>query len=177
MQVPEVRRQFAHAGVEEVDILQHLVVEIVLGGEPQRTRLDAHVDVFGHQDDLPLRLLPLQGHHHADDVIVRLAQGERLGKRAVQRLGLQEQLARGGIRRVALERDARVDLAGDAADDFVEVAARLARVARDFRQAFLVAVEFLQRHDRQEHVVLLEAEQAGGIVHQHVGVEHEQFGQ
>ena len=54
------------AGVEDVRILQHLVVEIVLGGQPQRTRLDAHVDVFGHQDDLPLRLLPLQRHDHAE---------------------------------------------------------------------------------------------------------------
>ncbi len=46
--------------------------------------------------------------------------------------------------------------------------------ARDLRHALLVVVELLERHDRQEDVVLGEAEQARRIVHQHVGVEHEE---
>ncbi len=70
-------RQLAHAGVEQVGVLQHLVVEVVLGVEAQRARLDAHVDVFGHQDDLALRLLCLQVHHHADDLVVGLRGGQR----------------------------------------------------------------------------------------------------
>jgi hypothetical protein len=37
-------------------------------------------------------------------------------------------------------------------------------------------VEFFQRGDRHVDVVLLEAEQAGGVVHQHVGVQNEQLG-
>ena len=56
------------------------------------------------------------------------------------------------------------------------VAADLAGVARDLGHALLVAVELLQHDHRQEDVVLLEAEQAHRVVHQHVGVEHEQLG-
>jgi hypothetical protein len=53
--------------------------------------------------------------------------------------------------------DAVLDAVVVAADDLVEHAADLARVARDFGHALLVVVEFLQRHDRQEDIVLLEA--------------------
>jgi hypothetical protein len=63
-----------------------------------------------------------------------------------------------------------------AGDDFVQQAAGLARVARDFGHALLVGVEFFQRHHRHVDVVLLEAEEAQGVVHQHIGVEHEQLG-
>ena len=41
---------------------------------------------------------------------------------------------------------------------------------------FLLASSSSTRRHRQEDVVLLEAEQAGRIVHEHVGVEHEQLG-
>jgi hypothetical protein len=58
----------------------------------------------------------------------------------------------------------------------VELAADLARVARDLAHALLVAVELLERDHRQVDVVLLEAEQRHRVVHQHVGVEHEQLG-
>jgi hypothetical protein len=58
----------------------------------------------------------------------------------------------------------------------VEFAADLAGVARHLAHALLVVVELLQRDHRQEDVVLLEAEQRHRVVHQHVGVEHEQLG-
>jgi hypothetical protein len=58
----------------------------------------------------------------------------------------------------------------------VQHARGLAGIAGDFRHALLVVVEFLQRHDRQEDVVFLEAEQATRVVHQHVGVEDENLG-
>ncbi len=62
-----------------------------------------------------------------------------------------------------------------AGDDLVEEAARLAGVARDVGQAALVLVELLEGGDRQVDVVLVEAEQAGRVVDQHVRVEHEQL--
>jgi hypothetical protein len=71
--------------------------------------------------------------------------------------------------------DALLDAAFHVGDHRVERAAHLARVARDLRHALLVVVEFLERDDRQEDVVLGEAEQARRVVHQHVGVEHEQL--
>src|SRR5688572_1428226 len=45
VRIPEILGQGPHAGVEEVGVLQHLVVVVVLGGEAERARLDAHVDV------------------------------------------------------------------------------------------------------------------------------------
>ena len=58
-----------------------------------------------------------------------------------------------------------------ALDQFVEEAADLAAVARDFRGALLLFVEFLQHGHRDEDVVLLEAEQRRRVVQQDVGVE------
>ena len=58
----------------------------------------------------------------------------------------------------------------------VEVAAHLAGVARHLGHAALVPVELLERDHRQVDVVFLEAEQRRRVVHQHVGVEHEQGG-
>ena len=175
MLVPEIRRQFAHAGVEQVGVLEHLVVEIILGGQAQRARLDAHVDVLGDQDHLALGVGFLQVLDHADDLVVGLAGGKPRRQLAVDRLGLQEQPAGRLLVAGVVERDALGDVLDGLGNDLVEEAARLARVARDLRHAFLVGVELLQRRHRDVDVVFLEAEQARGIVHQHVGVEHEQL--
>ena len=73
------------------------------------------------------------------------------------------------------QRQAPIDLfLGRAANHVVEEAADLAHVARGFGEAFLVGVELLEHHHRQIDVVLLETEDRGRVVHQHVGVEHEQ---
>ncbi len=122
------------------------------------------------------RMAPGERGDDADDVVVGLAGRQAGGNGVVDRLGLQEQAAGRGVGRVALQRDALLDAVGRLADQFVEIAARLSRVASDFRHALLVVVEFLQRHHREEDVVLLEPEQARRVVHQHVGVEHEQLG-
>ncbi|ENO86542.1 dehydrogenase [Thauera aminoaromatica S2] len=173
--VPEVGGQLAGAGVQQVAVLEHLVVEVVLRGEPERTGLDAHVDVLRHQDDLAPGVLLHQEHHHREDLVVA-ARG-RQGRRQldVDRLGLQVQASGGLAARGALERDARGNAVFRGAYDLVEHAAGLAGVACHLAGALLVVVEFLQRHDRHVEVVLLEAVQAGRVVHQHVGVEHEEL--
>jgi hypothetical protein len=58
------------------------------------------------------------------------------------------------------------DAVGRGVDELVQEARDLPRVARDFGDAFLVVVELLEREDRQVDVVLLEPEQARGVVHQ-----------
>src|ERR1041385_3854278 len=58
----------------------------------------------------------------------------------------------------------------------VEIARGLPGVASNFGNAFLVVVELLEREDREVQIVFFETEDAGGIVHQHVGVEHEKLG-
>ena len=39
-----------------------------------------------------------------------------------------------------------------------------------------MVVQFFQRHHRQVDIVFFEAEKAGGIVHEDVGVQHEKLG-
>ena len=63
-----------------------------------------------------------------------------------------------------------------AGDDLVEQAAALACIAGNFRHALLVGVELFQGHHRHVDVVLLEAEEAQGVMHQNIGVEHEELG-
>ena len=87
---------------------------------------------------------------------------------------------RTAVRSPRLERDAGADIAGaDRAgrgDQFVQIARSLACIARDLGGAFLVVIELFEREHREEDVVLFEAEQTGGVVHQYVGIEHEEFG-
>jgi hypothetical protein len=173
--LPEVGRQLARAGVQQVGVLQHLVVVVVLRVQAEGAGLDAHVDVLGDQDHRALRMLVDEVHHDADDLVVGLGGGQGRRQGAVDRLGLQEQAAGGQFGGRRLQRDALLDAVLEAADDAVEHAAGLAGVPRHLRHALLVVVEFLERHHRHEDVVLLEAEQAGRVVHQDVGVEDEQL--
>jgi hypothetical protein len=86
---------------------------------------------------------------------------------------LQEKPPAGRLPVARLDGEAGLDVV--AGDDLVEEAARLARVPRHVGEAALVRVELLQRGDRQVEVVLVEAEEARRVVHQHVGVEDEQL--
>jgi len=174
--VPEAGGQLAHAGVEDVGVLQHLVVVVVLDGQAQCARLHAHVDVLGNQHHLARLVQLLEAAHHAEDLVVGLACRQVGRQRGSHRLRLEVKAA--ARIRVAErgQRNALLDRTLARLDQRIEHAADLPRVARHLAHALLVAVEFLQRHHRQEDVVLLEAEQRGGVVHQHVGVEHEQLG-
>ena len=60
-----------------------------------------------------------------------------------------------------------------AVDNFVENSARFANVSSRFGHAFLAGVEFFENDERKEHVVLLKAEYRRRIMHEHIGVEHE----
>ena len=110
MRIPEIRRQVSHAGVEEIGVLQHLVVVVVLGGEPDGACLDPHVDVFRHQHHLTLGFPLLQRAHHGEDLVIGLAGGQRRGQRAVHRLGLQEQAPFGALPILRLDDQAGLDV-------------------------------------------------------------------
>ena len=172
--VPEVGGQLSRARVEEVGVLEDVVVEIVLGEEADGTRLEAHVDVLRHQHHGPRRMRVLQCADHAEDLVVGFAGRQRGRQRLRHRMRLEVEAAAGILVAECRERDAEVDVVvAGRADQRVERATHLARVACDFGHALLVIVEFLERHHRQIDVVFLEAEQRGRVVHQHVGVEHE----
>jgi hypothetical protein len=174
---PEVVRQLDDARVQQVGIFQHVVVEVVFGGQAQGARLDAHVDVLRHQHDRAARLVRFQRAHHAQDLVVGLARGEAFGQGGGVQAGLEVQAALGILVAQLGQRDAGFDrVVVGVRDQGVQRARYLARVAGDFRHALLVVVELLERHHRQVDVVFLEAEQRGRVVHQHVRVEHEHLG-
>src|SRR5213596_2984129 len=78
---------------------------------------------------------------------------------AVHRFGLQEEAPLRALPVARLDNQARLDVGHHGRDDLVEEAARLARVARDVREAALVLVELLECRDRQVEIVLVEAEE------------------
>ncbi len=117
----------------------------------------------------------LQVHDDGEDLVVRLAVGERGRQHRRDDFGLQKQPSRGGAAGLDRERNALGDAVGHGGDEFVEKPRGLPRVARDLGDAFLVVVEFLEGEDRQVDVVLLEPEQARGVVHQHIGIENEKL--
>jgi hypothetical protein len=171
---PEVLGQGADAGIEQVFVFENLVVEIVFCGQAERVRLDAHVDVFRHQHDKLILPVALQRADHAENLVVGLALRQALDGFDLRELRLEIQAAQRFEAAQARQRNAfgnrpRVR------DERVECTAHLTRVACDLRHPLLVVVEFFERHHRQIDVVFLEAEEAGGVVHEHVGVEHEEL--
>ena len=87
--------------------------------------------------------------------------------------GLQEQAAAPGPVPRTGERNSVSDCGVvSVPDDLVENPADLADVAGDLRRPLLRGVQLLQHDHGQVHVVLLEPEQGGGVLHENVGVQY-----
>lgn len=153
MRAPEILRQGGDAGVEQVSILQDLVVFVVLRADPERSRLDAQVDVLGDQHHLALGHLLHEGEGDGEDGIVRLGAGEHLRQRRVERAGLQVQptgaTAQMGVLERRGDRQSGLDL-GDIGigHQIREKAAGLTDIARDLGAALLDAIQLFQ-HDHR----------------------------
>ena len=175
--VPEASRQHQRSGIQHFVITKGLVVLVVFCCKSQRSRLDAHVDVLGDQHDLAFRMVFFQRCHHPQNLVVCLALGQSLhGKVVVEQPGLEEQAPDGflvaqGIKRQAIDQF----LLGHGGHEGVKHPAGLSHIARNLIGAFLVAVHFLQNDQGQVNVVFFKTEEAGRIVHQHVGVKHKQL--
>ena len=177
MALPEIARQLFGTGVEQVAVFQRLVVEIILRRQPQCARLDAHVDVFADQNHRHPCVRARQMHEHGKDVVVAFGGGQRSGQRLRDGVGLEKQRARRLPARCVMQRDARAHVGAtfNAADNGVQHPAGLTRIAGDFGQPFFVGIQLFERHHGDVQIVLFKAEQAGRVVHQHVGIEHKQF--
>ena len=181
MRLPEIVRQPAGAAEQQVEIVDHLVVGVILGSNTEYRRLDAQVDILGNQHDFVVRNFLLEGHDRAQDRVVVLVAGQGFRQLVVVGLGLEEQPAAAfeglvvGIEAVQPQAfvDHRVRLRGQQP---IDEAVGLANVARNLGDADLCIVEFLEHLHGQEHMVLLEFEQGRGVVHQDVGIEHENSG-
>src|SRR5258708_26544372 len=89
-----------------------------------------------------------------------LFRSQRRRQLAGDRFGLQEEASFRLLPVLGPDGQTILDVRGLRRNDFIQEATRLARVARNIRKALLVAVQLLQRADRQVQVVLLETEQA-----------------
>ncbi len=183
MAFPEVRRQRRHAGIQNVRVFERLVAVVVLRMHAEHGGLDAQVDVLRDEHDARFRIFLLERDRLAENRIVGAAR-QRLGQGRRQLARLEIEPARRKLACRACRRSrtapmgsgkALVDLVlVEAAHEIVEESTDLAHVARLFGQAFLVGVELLEHHHRQEHVVFFEPEDRSGVVHQHVGIQHEE---
>jgi len=125
----------------------------------------------------------LQGLGGAQDMVVEVAARQRFREIEVQGYGLEEQAPLGldhlGFVSLGKGHDGQssVDfLLVGTAHESIEKTADLGHIPRHFRHPFFALVEFLDHRHGQINIVLVEMEQGGGIVHQHVGIEDEEAG-
>jgi hypothetical protein len=90
---PEILGQGQGTCVQQFTVFQRFVVFVVFGGQAQGPCLDAHVDIFRHQNHFPLREFVGQRLNHAQNLVVGLALRQAGGKLAVERFGLEIQHA------------------------------------------------------------------------------------
>ena len=141
-------RQREHARIQQVAIVQGLVVLVVLSVQPQRTRLDAHVDVFGNQHHFAGCMLFGQGRHNAQNLVVGLASWEAGGQAVVQRCGLEVQASTGGTLPCGIQLEPASDVRPLDSCERIQCPAGLAAIARHFGHALLVGIQLFQ-HDHR----------------------------
>ena len=173
---PNIGRKRQGAGIQQVAIFQRFVVLVVVGGEAQRARLDSHVDVFGHQDDLSWSVLLAKGLHHAKDLVVCFSLRQAGGQCVTQQLRLEEQFAASRAVTGRAERQTRRDVSAVVPGQCIKRAAGLPGIPRHFGHALFMAIELFEHDHGQKNVVFFEAKQAHWVMQQDVGVQHEQFG-
>ena len=180
MLFPKLFAQHSMAGVQHIGVFDGLVAVIILGVHTNDGRLDTQVDVFGYQRDARASVQRLQSERLRQDFVVIALTGQvrrqvrcelpRLKKQTPQRRFLA--LVAVGV---GGQCQTGIDLIGlHIAHQIIEKTADLPRIARGFRQAFFIGVEFFEYHHRQVDIVLFEAKDRRRIVHQHVGIEYEQ---
>ncbi|MNU87554.1 hypothetical protein D3C71_773380 [compost metagenome] len=174
--LPEVLRQLGGAGVEQAEIVQRAVVLVVFRDDAGDGRLDPQVDVLGDEHHWNFRRFFLQRQDRAEDGVVRDDLAKALAR--VEMAGLETQQAHALLAAQLqalrpLQRNALGQVVqARSLHQLVEEAADLARIAARFGRALLAVVQLLDHLHGQVDIVLLEFEQRGGIVHQHVGIQH-----
>src|SRR5699024_10734177 len=155
---PEVVGQGHDTVVEQVRIINDMVAEVVFGVQAQSTGLEAHVDVFGDQNDGAVRKDILHGVNDFKDDVVGLAHGQPEGKIGLERPCLEVKLATGsGIARgVQSQSPGQIGIGSTC--QTIQKAADLPGVSRHFGQALFLVVQFFKDHHGQEDVVFLKLE-------------------
>ncbi|MNN06958.1 hypothetical protein D3C81_1197670 [compost metagenome] len=168
--VPERAAQRVVAARQQVDVVDQLVGVVVLRRHPAGARLQAHVDVLGHQHHTLGVVATLQLHQLVDDAVVVEVfgqPGDRLGT-----LAHQDRQTTAGPALASLDRNPLLHfLRRGFAQHLVDQANRLAAFGGYGVLSGLELVQFLQHGHRDGDVVLLEVQQCVGVVDQNIGIE------
>ena len=168
-----------HAADQQIGIFDGLVAGIILRVHADDRRLDAQIDVLRHQRHPGAGEFLLQRQSIGENGVVGPVPRQARRQHRFEQLRLEEQPTAGRTlavidRHRGRQRESAIDLLlRRIAHQLVEEAAHLAHVAGRLRQALFPGVELFEHGHRDVDVVLLEAKDRGRIVHEHVGVEHE----
>ena len=152
-------------------VVDQLVGAVVLGSDPTRSCLEAHIDVFGHQHHAQVLVASVQVDQLVDDfVVVQVFRQQAVGLAALAHQNRQQAL---GPALATLDRHADFDVIGRRfTQGLVDQADGLAAFGG---HAVVPAFEFVQllQHDHWDgDVVFFEVKQCVRIVDQYVGIKH-----
>jgi len=155
---------------QQRDVIDQLVGVVVLGVDTAGARLQAHVDVLGHQHHGQAGVARLQLHQLVDDLVV-VEVFRQPGHRR-RTFAHEDGKTPAGAALAALDGYPVLDVLGlRPGENLIDQADGLATFGGDAVLAGLQFVEFLQHRHRDGDVVFFEVEQGVGIVNQDVGVE------
>ncbi|MNF74684.1 hypothetical protein D3C84_567230 [compost metagenome] len=163
----------AHAVItlgQQRHIVDQLVGVVVLRIDPAGARLQAHVDVLGHQHHGHVRAPCFQLDQLIDDLVVVEVLRQPGDGRGTFSHENREKTTRPAL--LALDRDTMLHFLGrGATEDLIDQANGLPALGSDALLAGFQLVQLLQNGHRDGDVVFLEIQQRVGIVDQHIGVE------
>ena len=114
--------------------------------------------------------------HYPQNLVVRLALGQRNRQGVIQRLGLEKQPPVDTAVACGIQFEPLCHVCPLHCCQRVQRAADLARITCYLGHAFFVTIEFLQHNHGQENIMFFKPKQAHGVVHEHIGVENKKFG-
>nr|ABQ58822.1 Alg8 [Vibrio sp. QY102] len=155
---------------QQRDIIDQLVSVIVLGVDTASARLQAHVDVLGHQHHGEAGVARLQLHQLVDDLVVVEVFRQPGHRRCT--FTHKDGKTTTGAALAALDGYPVLDvLRFGTGENLIDQADGLATFGGNAMLAGFQFVEFLQHRHRDGDVVFFEVEQGVGIVDQNIGVE------
>lgn len=173
--VPERAGEGMVAARQQGHVVDQLVGVVVLRVHPAGARLQAHVDVLGHQHHAHAAVAALQLDQLVDDLVV--VEVLRQPGNGLGTLAHEDRQAAAGAVLATLDRYPSLDLLGRGlAEYLVDQADGLAALGGDGVLSGLQLVQLFEHRHRDRDAVFLEVQQGIRIVDQDIGIEDVQGG-